>query len=75
MAKISGCQDCFHMGCLATGFPELFDLIIKSLPVSGQNMISRDDDIDLTCSSFDGLFDLSVSLGQRCLSGRKSCCN
>src|SRR5579875_1529323 len=54
---------------LAAGRTKGFDLVIERLPVAGQHVSARDNDIDLRCSGLDRSCDLAKLLLKWVLSG------
>ena len=55
--EVAGCEDRLQMR-IAAGCAEIPDLGVESAPISGQHMLTRDDDVDLLRTVPDGRLDL-----------------
>ena len=70
-AEFAGREDGFHMG-IATSGAHFLGLIVEGLPVLGQDMAARDDDVDLARASLHTCADLGDAQGIGREPGRKA---
>ena len=70
--QLTRCKDRLDMG-LPAGVTKGLHFLIKRLPVSGQHMSARDDDINLRGTGLDAFLDLGNAQMQGGKARRKSC--